>query len=64
MRCLSCNIVLSDFEATRKFISGAYVDLCNKCYNKSYLQDLIVIENPALKTYDDLEENFDDSTCL
>lgn len=32
MRCLSCNNILTDFEATRKFsYSKKYVDLCLKC---------------------------------
>lgn len=33
LRCLSCNVSLSDFEATRKAAgSGDYLDLCNHCY--------------------------------
>ena len=32
MRCVSCNVALSDFEATRKgAMSGNYLDLCNQC---------------------------------
>ena len=32
MRCLACNVMLSDFEATRKYAeSGKYVDICNSC---------------------------------
>ena len=34
MRCLACNIVLNDYEATRKDHMG-FVDLCNKCYSPS-----------------------------
>ena len=34
MRCLSCNIVLSDFEVTRKSKkTQQYLDLCNKCFD-------------------------------
>lgn len=33
MRCLSCDVALSDFEATRKYCGTThYVDLCNKCF--------------------------------
>ena len=33
MRCLACNKVLSDFEATRRsLISGDFMDICNACY--------------------------------
>ena len=32
MRCVACNCVLTDFEATRKGVNtGEYIDLCNKC---------------------------------
>ena len=37
MRCKDCNIILSDFEATRRNkISRAFVDLCNACYGNNY----------------------------
>lgn len=32
MRCLCCNKNLNDFESTRKYSDGTYVDMCNKCY--------------------------------
>lgn len=32
MRCLSCNVWLTDFESTRKSVeTNDYLDLCNKC---------------------------------
>ena len=31
MRCLSCNDILSDREATRKYPSGEFIDLCDFC---------------------------------
>ena len=32
MRCLSCNKLLSDYEATRRYSSdNSFVDLCNEC---------------------------------
>ena len=51
MRCTCCNVVLNDFEATRKNKNtGEYLDMCNKC--TSYVDD-------AIETIDrtDLEES-------
>lgn len=31
MRCQACNVILTPAESTRKFASGEFVDLCNKC---------------------------------
>ena len=31
MRCLACDVSLSDLEATRKDSHGDFLDLCNKC---------------------------------
>lgn len=31
MHCLSCNVELTDFEATIKDTNGDYVDLCTEC---------------------------------
>jgi len=34
MRCVACNKILSDYEATRKHaITGEYLDLCNECFS-------------------------------
>lgn len=34
MRCLSCNVILSDKEATRKYAStGTFIDLCDHCFS-------------------------------
>lgn len=35
MRCLACNVELSDYEATRKSNNGDYIDLCNHCFDAS-----------------------------
>lgn len=35
MRCKSCNVKLSDFESTRKYEDGEYVDMCNRCFRDS-----------------------------
>lgn len=32
-RCLSCNVIMTDREATRKYASsGTFIDLCNHCF--------------------------------
>lgn len=32
MKCLACDVILTDYEATRKYAeSGKPVDLCNRC---------------------------------
>jgi len=33
MRCIACNVELSDYEATRKDIDGNFIDLCSHCYH-------------------------------
>lgn len=36
MRCYSCNNNLTDAESTRRgAMSGAYLDLCNKCLKQT-----------------------------
>ncbi len=53
MRCLSCNIILTDREATRKSLNTSeYLDLCNSCLSET---DIIV--NDTL--WEDLEEEED-----
>lgn len=56
MRCISCNRILSDFEATRRNANtGEFLDLCNKC-----LPDVIaavpVIEREDLKKEETIEQ--------
>lgn len=48
MRCLSCNVVLSDFEATRKSVlTGEYTDLCNHCFS-TVSEHLLTIDRQDL----------------
>ena len=57
MRCLSCNIVLSDFEVTRKSKkTQQYLDLCNKCFDpiKSQIE---VTERYDLLNTDDVDSD-------
>ena len=57
MRCKQCDIILSDFEATRKDTrNGVYLDLCNRCY--SYISEFI----PVSERFDLYEGEFDEST--
>lgn len=45
MRCVACDVELTDFESTRKSVTtGEYVDLCNACY-KHIKDDVQAIEN-------------------
>lgn len=56
IRCLSCNKILSDFEATRKFAeSEAYVDLCLKCDSTSDFSGLDILVRPDLITEESVE---------
>lgn len=35
MRCKACNKLLNDFEGTRRYSNGEFMDLCQKCYKAS-----------------------------
>lgn len=48
MHCLSCDALLNDYEATRKYPNGTFVDLCNSCY-KHVKRDFLVFERPDLE---------------
>jgi hypothetical protein len=39
MRCLACNIELTDYEATRKDQHDEFIDLCNSCYKAAEYDD-------------------------
>lgn len=48
MRCLSCNALLSDFEATRRLVlTDEFLDLCNRCFS-TISEDLHTIERTDL----------------
>jgi hypothetical protein len=60
MKCLSCDCILSDFEATRKSaVTGQYIDLCNTCF-KPIENSVEVIENHLLSDYIGVEDSFSD----
>jgi hypothetical protein len=52
MRCVSCNCVLTDFEATRKaVVTNDYIDMCNKCF-LTIADDIEYIERDDLNESD------------
>lgn len=53
MRCQACNRLLTNSEATRKFASGVFTDLCNKC--------LGTIEEDVSLQEDEYNEEEDDT---
>lgn len=59
MRCLSCNCVLTDYEATRKSAkTGEYIDLCNTCF-QPIEHEIDVIDNPSLNDYTSVKDEAD-----
>ena len=66
MRCLSCNCILSDYEATRKSAqTNMFIDLCNRCYG--YIEDDVdVVDRPDLEhdDGDDYEKDVDNDDYL
>jgi hypothetical protein len=55
MRCIACNAVLTDFEATRKGVNtGEYLDMCERCFS-TIRDDIEVIERKDL-----LEDGYED----
>jgi hypothetical protein len=65
MHCKACDRLLTDFEATRKYADGTYVDLCKKDF-ASIASLVRVVEREDLKKeepfeYDDASERLDDS---
>ena len=56
MRCIACDVELTDYEATRRFaVSLEFIDLCNRCAAVS-LDDSDVVDRADLRTLADLEE--------
>lgn len=59
MRCVCCDRVLSDFEATRKSVNtNQYIDMCQRCYN-TIVKDVPTLEREDLLTNDDKDDNED-----
>lgn len=53
MKCLSCDEILTDREATRKSVSGYFIELCDPCYE--YIKDEMKMIDSMES--DKLEEN-------
>ena len=64
MRCLSCNALLSDFEATRKSVNtNEYIDMCNHCYH-TISDDVAALEMTDLEHEEDMVTNDDFTDTL
>lgn len=57
MHCLACDCLLSDFEATRKYENGEFIDLCNHCLHESDFENIVIIEREDLQTMEYDEES-------
>lgn len=58
MKCLSCDVILTPFEATRKYRSSMEpVDLCNTCFKPISDQVPVVIRKDLANLP---EEDYDD----
>jgi hypothetical protein len=57
-RCVCCNHVLSDYEATLKHgETGEYLDTCTECLSEiQALVPLTTIDNPSLLHKDNTED--------
>lgn len=49
MKCLACDKILTDYEATRKFSgSKEFVDLCNHCFYSGVNDDITTTDREDL----------------
>ena len=56
MRCICCNVALSDYESTRKsVVTNEYLDMCNKCF-KTIKEDVLCKDRADLLNSTDLSE--------
>jgi hypothetical protein len=56
MRCKACNVLLTDYETTRKsLVTNEYFDLCNNCF-KTIKDDLLYKDRIDLANTNDLYE--------
>lgn len=60
MKCISCDVILTPFEATRRYKStGECLDLCNACF-KSIADEVPVIIRKDLANMPDEDMDNDD----
>lgn len=58
MKCLSCDCILSDREATRKSLNtGEFIDLCNNCF--SSIEDEVISDVP-IETVEIINEEYNE----
>jgi hypothetical protein len=56
MRCLACDVALTDFESTRRFNkSGEFVDLCNHCFRSGVDEMVQFSERQDLQEAEDMD---------
>lgn len=69
MRCICCNVALTDYESTRKSVTtNEFIDMCNKCFKTiqndvAYKDRLDLLSVNDISDLDDIDiylEDFDD----
>ncbi len=64
MKCRACDVILTDFESTRKYETGDYIDLCNHCFFSGVNEDILPVEREDLRTDEELKEDYFDAEAL
>lgn len=59
MRCYCCNKILTPQEATSKFASGDYTEMCNPCLS-TIVDEVEIIEGSAEESDDEEDMGYDD----
>lgn len=49
MRCFSCDVALTDYEATRKDLHLEFIGMCNSCLSVSDMSDIYLLDRGDLK---------------
>jgi hypothetical protein len=63
MRCTICNVLLNEFESTKKYaqwheLAGEYLDICSKCEKEiNQTVNFVVDFNAAMLDYDTISED-------
>jgi hypothetical protein len=70
MRCVACNVELTDLEATRKgYESDEYLDMCNKCCAEAGIigsdrEDLITAADEYTIDFEILDDWYQNHTSI
>ena len=68
MRCILCNVALSDYESTIKHaITGKFLDICQACFMSMEVDIPVfdrkdLLHEADLPTMEDLMDNYEDYT--